>query len=119
MGHARFDSQRRGRHVSIPSFFASSSCAASVFPCLLLLAIADVAVSWTSLAIIAQRAPQWERLGGVGLHWSQPASRVFREAGGRVRTNVVVRELRGEQGDALMPALFSLGQHGALERKSC
>ena len=51
-----FPTSRETRFDSQP--FASSSCAASVFPCLLLLAIADVAVSWTSLAIIAQRAPQ-------------------------------------------------------------
>ena len=49
-----------------------SSCAASVFLCLLLLAVADVAVSWTSLAIIAAACATVECWGGVGLHWSQP-----------------------------------------------
>ena len=64
----------------------------SVFPCLLLLAVADVDVSWTSLAIIAQRAPVGV-LGRRGFALESAAARVCREAGGRVRTNVLVREL--------------------------
>ena len=52
------------KQTPIPSFFAFSFYTFA-FRCFLLHTIADVAVSWTSLAISRS-------VGGVGLHWSQP-----------------------------------------------
>ena len=72
----------------------SEWCSSAVFVSLSpsLNAVADVAVSSTLLAIIVQLA-RAGMLGRRGFALESTAARICREAGGRVRTNVLVRDM--------------------------
>ena len=49
----------------------------------------------------------------VGVFYGQPSRYLWEDESGMVHT--ICQGEGGEQGDALMPLLFSLGQHAALE----
>ena len=84
------------RATTLASTLSSSAfCFIVAFTChcLLLLVSADVAVLSTRLAIIGQLARGRESLAGGVLQWRVRAAQICREAGGRVTTNVMVRDL--------------------------
>ena len=70
-------------------------CCSAVSACLSLpqLTCVDVAAFWTPLATIAQRAPRGGLLARRGFSVEIAAAKVCREAGARVSSNVMVRDL--------------------------
>ena len=80
------------KHDLIPSRFASCCCVVCTSLFHSPRVVVDVAVFSTPMAIIAQRAHEWE-LGRRGFALETAAARVCREAGGRVMTNMLVRDL--------------------------